>query len=259
MKLFDKYMDEAAALLQPYLKEYGRPVTEEGPLWPLTDRNPFIMERDTALELGGYPKESVNLIISSSQPLPFRDEGGDGTRRVLNFTPLRTGGNEDFDGVERDFGAEKHLSFGKIVFLQTEEFTDDAVYEFQQSVQLADLRLKLEYVMTRSSSRQYQINLRVGKKAAEAGLSLDSMVRTICEQLCKVPGVKDAAVILLAGDSPVYKQLLPLAEKVKDVTAALNTMFDGIDMDCGSCSLNEICDEVEGLRELHRNKRKESV
>lgn len=85
------------------------------------------------------------------------------------------------------------------------------------------------------------------------------MVRTICEQLCKVPGVKDAAVILLAGDSPVYKQLLPLAEKVKDVTAALNTMFDGIDMDCGSCSLNEICDEVEGLRELHRNKRKESV
>jgi len=27
-------------------------------------------------------------------------------------------------------------------------------------------------------------------------------------------------------------------------------------MDCGSCNLNEICDEVEGLRELHRNRKK---
>ena len=66
-------------------------------------------------------------------------------------------------------------------------------------------------------------------------------------------------MVLLEGDSPLYRQLIPIAEKVKDVTAALNTMFDGIDMDCGSCSLNEICDEVEGLRELHRKKRAETV
>ena len=108
--------------------------------------------------------------------------------------------------------------------------------------------------MTRSSSRQYQMNLRIGRKAAEAGLGLDAMVRTMRQHFLQIPGVKDAAVILLVGDSPMYKELLPIAEKVKDVTSALNTMFEGIDMDCGSCSLNEICDEVEGLREMHRKK-----
>jgi len=256
MKLFDKYMMEAAALLQPYLKEYGRPVADEGPLWPLTDRNSFIMERDTALELGGYPKESVNLIISSSQPLPFRDEDGGLSLLIRESAPLKEGENDNLRELCQDFNGEAHQSFGKIVFLQTEEFTDDAAYEFQQAVQLADLRLKLEHVMTRSSSRQYQINLRVGKKAAEAGLGLDAMVRTMRQHFLLIPGVKDAAVILLAGDGPLYKQLLPIAEKVKDVTAALNTMFEGIDMDCGSCNLNEICDEVEGLRELHRNRKK---
>ena len=250
MKLFDKYMKEAAAVLQPYLNEYGCPVTADGPCWPAAEKNPFIMERDTALELGGYPKESVNLILSSSQMDEFWGREGAETRLILNFDPTKSGEIRDLVGSDQ----ENHLSFGKIIFLQTEELADDAVYDFQQAVQLADMRLKLEGVMTRSSSRQYQVNLRVGRQAAGAGLGLDAMARTIRDHFLQVPHVKDAAVILLAGDSPVYKQLLPIAERIKDVTVALNTMFDGIDMDCGSCNLSEICDEVEGLREMHRKR-----
>lgn len=231
MKLFDKYVNEAAAVLQPYLDEYGSPVTADGPCWPLAEKNPFIMERDTAVELGGYPKESVNLILSSSAEMPASGLWICGDMAEVG---------------------EKHLSFGKIIFLQTEELDDDKVYDFQQAVQLADMRMKMEGVMTRSSSRQYQINLRISRQTADFGL--DAMARTIRQHFLKVPGVKDAAVMLLAGDSPVYKELLPIAEKVKDVTVVLNTMFDGIDMDCGSCNLNEICDEVEGLRELHRKR-----
>ena len=233
MKLFDKYVKEAAALLQPYLNDAAAFIPEDGPLWPLTDRNSFIMERDTAVELGGYPKESVNLIVSSSSELPVSGLWVCGDAETAETS---------------------HISFGKIVFLQTEELEDGQVYDFQQAVQLADLRLYLEHVMSRTSSRQYQMNLRIGKKAADTGLGLDALARTMRQHFLQIPGVKDAAVILLAGDSLLYKQLLPIAEKVKDVTAALNTMFEGIDMDCGSCSLNEICDEVEGLREMHRKK-----
>lgn len=236
MKLFDTYMERASQLLAPYLNtDTAAEVETEGSVWPLADRNPFIMERDTALELGGYPKESVNLIVSSSSALPAEGIW------VCGKTSLTD---------------EHHQSFGKIIFLHTEELADDRVYEFQQAVQLTDLRLKLENVMTRSSSRQYQINLRIGRKAAEAGLNLEAMARTMREHFLQISGVKDAAVILLAGESPLYKELLTIAEKVKDVTVALNTMFDGIDMDCGSCSLNEICDEVEGLRKIHQSRRK---
>lgn len=249
MKLFDKYVKEAAALLQPYLNEYGQAVEADGACWPLASRNAFIMERDTAVELGGYPKESVNLILSSSAGLSKQRV----FTQILDFAHAMR--DETGQSACMDW-AETHQSFGKIIFLQTEELTDDKVYDFQQAVQLADLRLYLEHVMSRTSSRQYQMNLRIGRKAAEAGLGLDAMARTMRQHFLQIPGVKDAAVILLAGDSLLYKQLLPIAEKVKEVTAALNTMFEGIDMDCGSCSLNEICDEVEGLREMHRNRRK---
>ncbi|MBR5290807.1 MAG: hypothetical protein IKU28_07460, partial [Erysipelotrichaceae bacterium] len=54
------------------------------------------------------------------------------------------------------------------------------------------------------------------------------------------------------GDHPAYKDLLPIAEDVKHVSSALNTIFNGLEMNCGSCNLNEICKEVEGLRELHQ-------
>ena len=58
----------------------------------------------------------------------------------------------------------------------------------------------------------------------------------------------------IAGDSPLYRQLMPAAERVREITAALNTMFEGIEMDCGSCSMSPVCDEVEDLRRLHQKK-----
>ena len=235
MKLFDTYMERASQMLAPCLNtEAARKVPADGPAWPLAEKNPFLMERDTALELGGYPKESVNLILSSSAELPA--EG------------LTIIGSEN--------AGEGHLSFGRVIFLQAEDIDDDQVYEFQQAVQLADLRFKLQDVMTRTSSRQYQMNLRIGKKAADAGLDLEAMARAIQQHFLQIRQVKKAAVVLLAGDSPLYRELLPIAEKVKDVTVALNTMFEGIDMDCRSCNLSEICDEVEGLRTLHQSRRK---
>lgn len=255
MKLFDTYVQQAAALLRPALGEddiqpeggdmqldgrdmslAGRSMQPEGPLWPAADRNPFIMERDTAAELGGYPKESINLILSTSGGLPVKG---------IHLIGDRSGGQQVPAG---------HQSFGKIVFLQTEEIPEDEIYGFQQRVQLADLRLQLQDVMVRSSSRQYLLNLRVGKKAISEGFNLEILARTIHAHFRNIPRVKDAAVVLIAGDSPLYRQLMPAAERVREITAALNTMFEGIEMDCGSCSMSPVCDEVEDLRRLHQKK-----
>ena len=198
---------------------------------------PFIMERDTAAELGGYPKESVNLILSTSGELPL-----DGVKIL--------GRPDDIDAVRQGNGA--HLSFGKVVMLQTSEVSDDEIYDYQQKVQMADIRLRLRDVMLRTSNQQFYTNLRIGKKAAAEGFSLPVMGRTVREHFLKVPYVENAAVVLIAGESNLYKELLPAAENVKKITVALNTMFEGIDMDCGSCSMSPVCDEVEELRRLHK-------
>lgn len=246
MRLFDTYVQQAAALLRPALA--GGNMRLDGPLWPAADRNPFIMERDTATELGGYPKESINLILSTSGYLPI-----EGIHRIGEANNGRTEGVHG-DRTGGQMVPAGHQSFGKIVFLQTEEIPEEEIYDFQQRVQLADLRLQLRDVMVRSSSRQYLLNLRVGKKAITDGFDLEILARTIYAHFRNIPRVKDAAVVLIAGDSPLYRQLMPAAERVREITAALNTMFEGIEMDCGSCSMSPVCDEVEDLRRLHQKK-----
>lgn len=292
MKLFDTYVQQAAALLRPALEGHdmqpdggekqptggdmrlegrdmslaggdmqldGRDMRLDGPLWPAADRNPFIMERDTAAELGGYPKESINLILSTSAGLPIEGihligvTGKANSGRTGGMHGDRTG-DRACDRTGGQIIPAGHQSFGKIVFLQTEEIQEDEIYDFQQRIQLADLRLQLRDVMVRSSSRQYLLNLRVGKKAIADGFDLEILVRTIYAHFRNIPKVKDAAVVLIAGDSPLYRQLMPAAERVREITAALNTMFEGIEMDCGSCSMSPVCDEVEDLRRLHQKK-----
>ena len=44
--------------------------------------------------------------------------------------------------------------------------------------------------------------------------------------------------------------------KVRDITKTLSKILEGMSTDCHTCSLKEICDEVEGLKELHFGKEK---
>ena len=47
-----------------------------------------------------------------------------------------------------------------------------------------------------------------------------------------------------------------LAVKIKRTTSALNHILDNV-FDCSTCNLKEICDEVEGMKELHIKKAKQ--
>ena len=46
------------------------------------------------------------------------------------------------------------------------------------------------------------------------------------------------------------------AKRVRDITRTLSKILEGMQTDCSSCSLKSICDEVEGLKELHFGKEK---
>ena len=49
----------------------------------------------------------------------------------------------------------------------------------------------------------------------------------------------------------MVKALKPNAKKVDDITKTLSHILDGLPTDCGHCSLKPVCDEVEGMKELH--------
>ena len=233
MKLLDTYGERVCSALQPYSV---RSIPLDGDAWPMEEKSSYIMERDTALELGGYPRESVNLLVSMSDAV-FPQ--GDGLCVIGDAAP--------------DKG---HISYGKIVLLQTDEIAEESAYEFLQSVKLADIRLRFRDVMTRSSTEQFYTNLRVSKQAVRAGFSLERMGRSIYRQFADLPHVQRVKVVLLSGELPLYKELIPVAESVHRAGLALNTILDGIEMNCSGCDLKAICAEVEGLRKLHQAKAK---
>ena len=48
-----------------------------------------------------------------------------------------------------------------------------------------------------------------------------------------------------------YQKLERLADEAEKITKTIDHMLQNAVMDCGACSLQKVCDEVEGLRELH--------
>ncbi|WKY48229.1 hypothetical protein Q5O24_02535 [Eubacteriaceae bacterium ES3] len=233
MDIFDQYAEKIENRLGI---ETLQRLDREQKLWTTADKNTFIMERDTALELGGYPKESLNLMVSS-QNFDFKNQGG---VYLIGDPALLS-------------GKAKHLSFGKIVLIKSNAIETEGVYDYLKSLEFSDIRLHFTDVMVRMSSEKFFTNLRIGKKAMKNGFTLGRMGASMYQGFLALPEVEDVKIIMIVGESPLYKEFLPIAEKIKDATSALNTMFDGINLDCQSCQLSDICDEVEGLKKMHQS------
>lgn len=242
MNIFDKYIWETVNNCRKHpLQRLSRPENT----WQIQEKNTFLMERDTAVELGGYPRESINLILPSSE---LRGRLGTEQKEMSAEGVYCIGDPKALDG------ANPHISFGKIVLIETEAISDDELYDFTQKELLTDARICMRDVMLRQSPTHYHINLRVGKAAFAAGFDAAMLGWTVYEAFCRMEKVKSVTVILILGENELYKELLGIAEKVKEVTLTLNHIFDGIEMDCGHCEQNEICNEIEGMRALHRKK-----
>lgn len=58
-------------------------------------------------------------------------------------------------------------------------------------------------------------------------------------------------MLFLTGPGYDYPGLLEIAKKASAVTGTLTTILEGLPTDCSVCSLKGICDEVDGMKELH--------
>ena len=55
-----------------------------------------------------------------------------------------------------------------------------------------------------------------------------------------------------------YAALAALSRKAKSITEAVQHTLELGELDCASCKMKPICDEVDGLRELHLKREKEN-
>ena len=232
MELYNSLIKDSNSLLEkgsPRVWEY-RP----GDAWKDIGSSELVLQTDAAFELGAMGKGSANYVLFTSSPeLVDKDQ-------ILLYGA--------------DLGEIKgEVDFARIVLLRVGliDGDDEAVYRTLKDIEFAKYHVYPEGYMVRMSPESYREQVRVSKQALKKGISFKNIGANYITAYKKDPNVLNATVIFVTAPGYDYGAMKKLAKKANDVTGTLTHILEGLPTDCSVCSLKDICDEVEGMKELH--------
>ena len=115
-----------------------------------------------------------------------------------------------------------------------------------------------EGYMMRSTSKTHKEAARVSNEALKNGMSFEKIGDLFIKKYKENPTVKAVRVIFITDPKTDFSELEAIAVKNHEITEALNQVMNNVMFDCDNCNLKAICDEVEGLKELHFKSVKEN-
>ena len=202
--------------------------------WADTGASELVLQRDAAYEMGALGKGSANYVLfTSSSELVDKDQ-------VILYGP-------DMGQIKGD------CDFARIVLLRVGVLDDDdeAVYRTLKDIEFAKYHVYPEGYMVRMSPESSREQVRVSKKALARGISFRSVGASYVAEYKKDANVLNATVIFITDPKADYASLQAAAKKASAVTGTLTHILEGLPTDCSICALKDICDEVEGMKELH--------
>ena len=202
--------------------------------WADTGASELVLQRDAAYEMGALGKGSANYVLfTSSSELVDKDQ-------VILYGP-------DMGQIKGD------CDFARIVLLRVGVLDDDdeAVYRTLKDIEFAKYHVYPEGYMVRMSPESSREQIRVSKKALAKGISFRSVGASYVAEYKKDANVLNATVIFITDPKADYASLQAAAKKASAVTGTLTHILEGLPTDCSICALKDICDEVEGMKELH--------
>ena len=206
---------------------------DPGQCWETTDRSELIMLREAAFELGGSgkPALSYHCFTTDERLVP-----GDGVRLY----------GPDICELKAD------SPFARIVLISTQYVgEDDAAYRALQDIEFNRYHVFPKGYMVRALSEDRREQVRISRGAVKAGISFRTVGNDYIREYKKDPNVRSVQVLFVTDPSVDHAALKKTGKTASDIARSLNTILEGLPTDCDSCGLREICDEVEGMRELH--------
>ncbi len=232
MELFNSLIRDTKSLLEkgsPRAWEYS-----PSRCWHDIGSSELVLQKDAAYELGASGKGSANYVLFTSDPQLVSED------RVLLYGP-------DLREIRSD------VDFARIVLLRVGVLDDDEeqVYRILKDIEFAKYHVYPEGYMVRMSPESYREQVRVSKKAIRAGVSFETIGNGYIRAYKKDPNVLNATVIFVTASGYDFKSMKDSAKKAHDITNTLTHILEGFSTDCSVCALKDICDEVEGMKELH--------
>ena len=110
--------------------------------------------------------------------------------------------------------------------------------------------------MIRAAAFSNREQARVSRKALDKGLTFEQVGNLFIRQYRRSRFVQAVKVIFITLPQAPYRDLDGLATRTNKIIGALNHILDDVDMDCKACEWKPVCDEVEGLKEMHGIRRR---
>ena len=243
MELYQTILGRLKALMDahPERKEYP---FDPDHCWPETKRFELVLAKDSAYELGASGFGAANYTCVSKEDAFFEN-----SRTIVI--------GKDLQEIRAD------SSYARLAVLELEEGVLGDTTSKTDSEKAFRLLQKLDFIkyhvyargyMIRTSTENFREQVRVDRKAISDGITFEKLGNTFLKHYLAAEGVKSACVIFLTDPAIDYSSLLKDARTVHDITMTLSKILEGMPTDCSLCSLKPICDEVEGMRELHFGK-----
>lgn len=223
MEFFDSLIREIFLRTDRFAKTELSYLSES--LWNDVGYSQVILQRDTAFELDGT---GFNLVTSS--------EINDGI--VVIGDDL-----QNINGKRR---------FARISLVQIENEEDEQkAYNLIRKIEYVKYHHFPEGYMIRTSSRSHKEAVRVSKTALKDGICFQKIGSLLINKYKEIPAVKAVKVIFITDPLADYAEFENIAQKNNRITETLNHIMNSVTFDCDTCNLKPICDEVEGMKELH--------
>ena len=105
--------------------------------------------------------------------------------------------------------------------------------------------------MTRVSLINGTESARVSKKALEKGLTFTQVGNLMLGQYHKNPRIVSVKLFFITDPCFPFSALKEAVRETEEITKAIDHILKNGMTDCDRCSLQKICEEVEGMKELH--------
>lgn len=231
MELYNHLIKDTEELLKGTPKTWAY---SESAKWKDLGVSELVLQKDAAYELGAQGKGSANFVLfTSSAELVSED-------KVMLF-------GRDMGEIHSD------CDFARIVLLRIGVLDDDdeKVYRTLKDIEFAKYHVYPEGYMTRMSPESFREQIRVSKTALRKGISFKNIGMNYISEYKKDPNVIAATVIFITDPGFDYGKLKDMAKKANDITGTLTHILEGLPTDCSVCALKDVCEEVEGMKELH--------
>lgn len=231
MKLYDQLINDCLDLLD------GQPGSrlKLGEGWTDVGECNLIMRGEMAYELGGGNLPAVSgFALTSSEQFIENDE-------VWLYGP-------DLQEIKGD------TPYARLTFLKVAEegFSEvDVAYASIRKLDYTRYHINPKGYMMRISVAGEREPVRVSHVALKEGLNLSKIGKLFLEGYHKDPKVLAVKMIFITLPDFPYEVLNEKIERIEKVTESLNHIFNNIKMDCSVCGFKNVCDEVDGLKELH--------